>query len=135
VSPDSEFIDSTYALENQKVQVSDRYDSWTEEKRERVPEKRANVISSLTHDGRHMPVLDIDKSARYGPSSTPGHGQIYFDVSMSWWRYRMLLRQFYKAGIIQKDFYDLAALRKQTFVRRPGITKRNEAAFHEASLR
>lgn len=119
----------------EKVLVSGRYDSWTEEKREQVPEERANVISSLTDDGRHMPVLDIDIPASLLPSSTPGHGHLYIDVPMSWWRYRMLLRQLYKAGIIQKGFYDLARCRKQTFVRRPGVTKNNEAAFHEASHR
>ncbi|GEM_PF-3020897 len=117
----------------EKVLVSGRYDSWTEEKREQVPEDRANVISSLTDDGRHMPVLDIDRPARYVPSSTPGHGHLYIDVPMSWWRYRMLLRQLYKAGIIEKGFYDLALRRKQTFLRRPGVTKQNEAAFHKAS--
>lgn len=117
----------------EKVLVSGRYDSWTEEKREQVSEERANVVSSLTTDGRHMPALDIDVPARFLPSSTPGHGHLYIDVPMSWWRYRMLLRQLYKAGIIEKGFYDLAMSRKQTFVRRQGVTKQNEAVFHGAS--
>jgi len=117
----------------ENVLVSDRYDIWTEEKREQVPEDEANIISSRTDDGRHMPVLDIDIPACLLPSSTPGHGHLYIDVPMSWWRYRMLLRQLYKAGIIQKGFYDLAMRRKQTFVRRPGVTKQNEAAFHAIS--
>ena len=117
----------------EKVLVSGRYDSWTEEKREQVSEERANVVSSLTTDGRHMPALDIDVPAHFLPSSTPGHGHLYIDVPMSWWRYRMLLRQLYKAGIIEKGFYDLAMSRRQTFVRRQGVTKQNEAVFHGAS--
>jgi hypothetical protein len=117
----------------ENVLVSGRYGGWTDEKRDQVPEMEANVVSSLTTDGRHMPALDLDVPASLLPSSTPGHWHLYIDVPMSWWRYRRLLHQLYKAGIIEKGFYELAMSRKQTFVRRPGITKQNEAAFHGAS--
>lgn len=109
------------------------YDSWEEDVLQQVPENMANLVGSRTTDGKHMPTLDIDVPLRLIPSSTPGHSHLYIDVEMSWWRYRRLLRQLYKARLIEKGFYQLALGNRQTFLRRPGVTKQNEAAFHAVS--
>ncbi len=115
------------------VLMTDGYANWKDECRRQVPEHEANLIGSLTDDGRHMPAIDLDVPAFLLPSSTEGHSHLYIDTPMSWWRYRMLLRQLHKAGIIETGFYEMSIRRKQSFLRREGITKFNERAFHEAT--
>lgn len=116
-----------------QVLMTDGYSNWKDERRSRVPECEANLIGSLTDDGRHMPVIDLDVPVSLLPSSTEGHSHLYIDTPMSWWRYRMLLRRLHKAGIIETGFYEMSIKRKQSFLRREGITKHNERAFHEAT--
>ena len=85
----------------------------------------ANLISSRCEDGRHRPVIDLDTPHGYIASTTPGHGHLYIDVPMPWWRYAILLFGLYQAGVIERGFFWWAMRRRATFVRRPGIRKQS----------
>jgi hypothetical protein len=91
----------------------------------RVPCTRAeaNLISSETEGGRHRPVLDIDIPCQYVPSTTEGHGHLYFGNAMSWDTYEKLLTALKDAGIIQLGYWAKSLERKATFVRPPWIKK------------
>lgn len=54
------------------AQLSDRYDSWTEERREKVPEAKGELVSSLCESGFHAPALDIDHPAELESFPVPG---------------------------------------------------------------
>lgn len=112
----------------QKVEVlsiDDGYGGYDQEVRTEVPALKANLVTSIMrHDRkRHVPVLDIDVPHLLVDSSTPGHSHLYIDVPMSWWRYRMLLRQLAKCGIIEKGYYKASVGRKHTSARLPWVDK------------
>ena len=88
--------------------------------------KEANLVSSLLPDGRHAPVIDLDIPIRFVPSATPGHWHAYIERPMTWRQYRILLRAFYRAGLIERGFYWRGIQREATFVRLPGIPKLGE---------
>lgn len=98
------------------------------QKRRRVSEEKANLVSSLIDDGdehtrMHAPVLDIDMPCRLVPSTTEGHFHLYIDKAMTWERYALLLNALMRAGIIEEGFYKMSMKREATFVRKPGIEK------------
>ena len=98
---------------------------FTREVRTEAAAVKANLVTSIMrHDRKmHVPVLDIDVPHLLVDSSTPGHSHLYIDVPMSWWRYRMLLRQLAKCGIIEKGYYQASVRRKHTAVRLPWVDK------------
>lgn len=80
----------------------------------------AEVVSSELDDGSgHTPMLDIDLPVRVIESSTPGHHHLYIDKKMSWLQYRRLLKALYKAGIIEKGWYQASLARRGTHLRPP----------------
>ena len=84
----------------------------------------ANLCSSLCTDGRHRPALDIDIPCQYIPSSTPGHGHLYFpSVAMSWEKYRRLLDALVEAGIVDAAYRDHSVNSGQTLLRLPHVKK------------
>jgi hypothetical protein len=98
------------------------------QKRRRVSEEKANLVSSLIDDGdehtrMHAPVLDIDMPCRLVPSTTEGHFHLYIDKAMTWERYALLLNALMRAGIIEEGFYKMSMKREATFVRKPGVEK------------
>lgn len=60
-------------------------------------------------------------------SSTPGHFHLYVEHEITWRKYRKFLLALQAAGIIGKDFADMSLKCKASYVRRPGIDKKNEA--------
>ena len=97
-------------------------------------EEHANLISSLleapegidpfdTGGPRHAVTLDIDMEARLLPSSTKGHYHLFIDRVLSWEQYVVLLQALAYAGIIEDGYFRAALRQKQTFVRKPGVTK------------
>lgn len=86
-------------------------------------EDEANIVSSLTEDGTHAPVLDLDIPHRYVPSSTPGHGHLYLDVELDWNTYVALLAQLHACGVIGSGFFYWSLRRQATFVRPPHVKK------------
>lgn len=89
----------------------------------------ATLVGSATgygegDDAYHFPVLDIDFKAALVPSSTEDHYHLYLNHGMTWAKYEKLLEALYEADVIQEGYYKMAVARKQTFVRRPGVYKR-----------
>lgn len=85
-----------------------------------IPDSDGNLVASLTMEGTgHMPILDLDIPHQYVRSQTEGHGHLYLDVEISWWRYKRMLKQLYKAGVIERGFYLLAKKRRMTMTRAP----------------
>lgn len=99
---------------------------FADDNNERGPsnEQDGNLISSRCPDGQHMPVIDLDVPHRLIPSTTEGHGHLYLDVRMPWWRYVILLYGLRQAGVIERGFFWWSLRRGATFVRRPGVRKR-----------
>jgi hypothetical protein len=93
---------------------------------DRVPcsEPEANLVSSLLDDGQHAPILDLDVPHRYVASSTPGHGHLYIDVAMPWWKYRLLLQILASCGILEEKHVRASLERGATHVRKEGVKKK-----------
>jgi hypothetical protein len=83
----------------------------------------ANLVSSLSKDGKHRPVLDFDFPVRYVASTTPGHGHLYIDKPMRWGTYKKLIEALMQAGLLEKGYANAALKRKATFVRPPWVKK------------
>jgi hypothetical protein len=83
----------------------------------------ANLITSLTEDGRHAPVLDLDFGASLVPSTTEGHWHLYLDKTMTWRQYRRLLKALGRAGVLERGFVKFSLRRKFSAVRKPGQLK------------
>lgn len=83
----------------------------------------ANLESSITTDGRQMPILDLDFPHRIVPSATPGHSHLYIDVPMSKPRWVLLMVALKIAGVIELGFFVWSIRRGGNFVRLPGVQK------------
>ena len=83
----------------------------------------ANLVSSRTTDGTHLPVLDLDLPHQYVPSSRPGHAHLYLDVELGRLRWLLLMTVLYWCGIIDKGFFWWSLRRGANFVRVPGLYK------------
>lgn len=90
-------------------------------------DENANVVSShLGPSGLHAPIIDLDFPHLYVPSTTPGHGHLYFNVPTRRWRMFVLLWGLYLTGNIEKGYFLWSLRRGGTFVRRPGVKKTTE---------
>lgn len=89
-----------------------------------APEEEANLVGSLTDQGNHMPVIDIDRiGVRVVESTTPGNFHLYIDKPMPWFKYQDLLVVLADCGIVEDGYLRASMDRKATFVRKPGIKK------------
>lgn len=84
---------------------------------------KANLVSSETEHGSHLPVIDCDYPIQAVPSSTPGHYHLYIDKKLSWQQYEALLNGLFLAGLIQEAWYRNALEHKRSYVRMPHIQK------------
>lgn len=84
---------------------------------------KANLVSSETELGSHLPVIDCDYPIQAIPSSTAGHYHLYIDKELSWSQYKALLDGMLAAGLIQKAWYQNALDHKRTYVRMPHVQK------------
>lgn len=96
---------------------------------EKEPHK-ALLLSALRHKTHpaypdsYALLLDLDVQAVLRPSSTPGHSHLYIDAHMTRSQHNALLRQLYRAGIIQKGFADSGInSRYGTTLRLPWVKK------------
>lgn len=117
----------------------------TYEVRNQAPEPEAILVGSQAAvqperygwmNGKmlHYPAIDIDYEARLLPSSTPGHFHLYLDHVCTWRQYKKVLKAMAKAGLIEMGYYKMNRPRKQTFLRKPGVTKQNEKKFGSSPL-
>lgn len=88
-----------------------------------TPDSNGELISSITDNGMHMPVLDLDIPHLYLQSSTAGHGHLYLDVPMTKRQYKKFLKMLYKRGIIEHGYYKQFKQNKMNTVRIPGLKK------------
>lgn len=89
--------------------------------RRRCGEEEGVLVSSLCHNGKHAPVIDLDLPAQLLPSTTEGHFHLFIGREMRWWRYRLLLWALRRAGLIDKGFYRVSRKFKQSMVWKPGV--------------
>lgn len=94
----------------------------------------ANLITSKVQnssmvglDGKlqptHTPVLDIDIPCVYMPSSTEGHGHLYFQTVIPWDKYVRLLTVMGECGILEEGFVSASIAKEFTALRLPHIKK------------
>jgi hypothetical protein len=94
----------------------------------------ANLVSSLCVDGRHRPALDIDVPCEFIPSSTEGHGHLYFPtINLTWENYKRLLTALTQAGIVERAYVLASEKRGQTLLRLPGTKRKNPRGKRKAS--
>lgn len=82
-----------------------------------------NLISSLTHDGKQMPIIDMDFPHHYEASTSDGHSHLYVDIPMSRWRWFVLMCALRYTGVIELGFFVWSLRRGANFVRLPGVKK------------
>lgn len=92
-----------------------------------TPEK-SNLLSSEVEPDKHLAVIDCDYPVIVMESSTPGHGHLYIEKEMTWEQYKALLEGMFKAGLIQKAWYENALKDKRTYVRLPHVKKPRKKA-------
>jgi len=80
-------------------------------------EAEANLVSSLTTSGRHMPVIDIDLPIRVVPSKTPGHSHLFIDVEFDQDTYFNLLRNLSYVGLVEENYVLASEAAGMSFVR------------------
>jgi hypothetical protein len=87
------------------------------QKREPATPDEANLVSSVTASGLHMPAIDIDLPCRLVESSTPGHFHLFIDKEIEAEKYWQILRALWEAGIVERGFYELSVARGASFLR------------------
>lgn len=73
-----------------------------------VEESEANIVGSVTADGTHLPIFDLDFPCRLVESSTPGHFHLFADKPISAEALFDVLDAMAKAGLIE-SFYAKAS--------------------------
>lgn len=86
--------------------------------------EQPNLISSLTTDGRHMPIIDLDFDFHIEPSSTDGHVHLYFDKPISKTKFRVLMLALWYTGVVEMGYAVWALRRGANFVRLPHVKKK-----------
>lgn len=94
------------------------------ENRTQVQDKKAaNLVSSRTEDGKHMPILDLDFPHHFEPSTSPGHSHLYIDVEMPRRKLFALVLVLWYCGVIEMGHAVWTLRRGASFVRIPGLDK------------
>ena len=88
----------------------------------------ANLVSSRTIDGKHLPILDLDIEHVHVESTTPGHAHLYINKPLSKWKWFVLMTALRYCGLIELGFYVWSLRRGGNFVRLPGAPKTWEDA-------
>lgn len=92
--------------------------------KDRWPDPDGNLFSSLTEDGRHMPIIDLDQAHSVVPSSTSHHSHLYLNgAPIPHWRWVCLMTGLWLGGQIELGYFVWSLRRGANFVRRPGEQK------------
>lgn len=102
-----------------RYNLKEDIDDYIDPKNDRVPHPGGEIYGSDVGDGRHLAMFDIDIDALLIPSRTPGHHHLYFDKTLTFKQYAKVMRAMADAGLIDKQWYKMAKLRKETFLRVP----------------
>ena len=102
----------------------------------------AEVITSIDESSPtffgahgHRPILDIDIPMHIIPSTTPGHGHLYIDMSLTWHQYERLLSVLADCKIIERGYYNVSVERGHTAVRLPWVKKEPLEPLHAPAIR
>ena len=101
--------------------------AWKQEVRKPTSPDKATLIGSMVQprvrglrsQSIHLPLLDLDYSAKLIPSKTPGHFHLYLNKPIKWRTYKRFLRAMWKAGLLERGYYVMSKKRGQAFVRVP----------------
>lgn len=80
-------------------------------------DKSANLLSSITDDGKQMPILDLDFAHEVKKSSTDGHTHLYLNTPISKFRWVVLMLALRYAKVIETGFLVWSLRRGGNFVR------------------
>jgi len=94
-----------------------------EDRQEVIREQDANLVSSRTWDGRHLPIIDLDLAHEYVPSNTPGHAHLYLNEEISTWRWCVLMIGLRAGKVLDKGAFVWGIRRGANFARLPGVPK------------
>lgn len=86
-------------------------------------EEQANLVSSLTWDGKQKPILDLDFDHLVVQSTSDGHHHLYINVPMSQLKWRVLIVVLWWTGVIEMGNAVWSLRRGANFVRTPGARK------------
>lgn len=89
----------------------------------RVEKDDANLISSKTTRGKHMPIIDLDYNFAVVDSSTQGHQHLYLNVEISRLKFTVLMLALWFAGVVETGYAVWSLRRGGNFVRMPGVVK------------
>lgn len=83
----------------------------------------ANLLSSKTKEGTHLPIIDLDFDHSIEASSTGHHHHLYLNVEIPYWRWVLLMWGLYMGRVIELGYFVWSIRRGQNFVRIPGTEK------------
>lgn len=86
----------------------------------------ANLVSSRTTSGKHMPILDLDFPHTVIDSTTSGHKHLYLDREIAHWRWLVLMIGLRVGHVIEPGFFVWSLRRGANFVRLPGTEKQEQ---------
>lgn len=115
------------------VDLTDRDRDLVNMPREERHDGSGNLYSSELDDGTnyfHAPTLDIDGiNVEVLESTTPGNFHLYIDKAISWGNYKQLLLALEACGICQSGFVGLSIARGASFLRKPGVEKKENEVW------
>ena len=82
-----------------------------------------NLVSSITDDGKQLPIIDLDFNHSHVESSSDGHSHLYLNVPISKARWTCLMWGLYLSKQIELGFFVWSLRRGGNFVRIPGTKK------------
>ena len=81
------------------------------------PHDKANLVSSLSENGKHRPTLDIDLPCKLVPSKTEGHYHLYIEKDLTHEQYMYLVNALADVGIVGEGIRKQMYVRGMTFLR------------------
>lgn len=85
--------------------------------------KNGPLASSEAGFGQHRLLLDVDCNHMYVPSSTPGHGHLYFDNLSTWEDTLAALKALATIGIVSQGWVAFAEKNHRILLRKPSVKK------------
>lgn len=94
--------------------------------RARTTKENANLVSSRTEAGTQKMILDLDFDHEYVKSTKPGHGHLYLNVELPYWRWAVCMIGLRIGGVIELGNLAWSLRRGANFVRPEGVNKTAE---------
>lgn len=82
-----------------------------------------NLVSSITTDGKQMPIIDLDFDHAHVESTSEGHAHLYLNVPISRWRWTALMVGLYLSKQVELGYFVWSIRRGGNFVRVDSVKK------------